>query len=118
MGSDEGHFNVSVGSDGQSHKTVSTNNLFEEKGEPIEPVSNRGPSAYQPNALLLGQTRSQKNNPMLKASLEQQRWQTRTTKKQKQKNGSVYVEKHSPLSGLRGRQQHATYDSSFETKCQ
>ena len=25
MGSDEGHFNVSVGSEGQSHKTVSTN---------------------------------------------------------------------------------------------
>ena len=35
MGSDENHFNVSVGSDGQSHRTVSTNhNLFEEKGEP------------------------------------------------------------------------------------
>ena len=35
MGGDESHFNVSVGSDGQSHKTVSTNhNLFEEKGEP------------------------------------------------------------------------------------
>ena len=35
MGSDVRHFNVSVGSDGQSHKTVSTNhNLFEEKGEP------------------------------------------------------------------------------------
>ena len=35
MGSDESHFNVSVGSDGQSHKTVATNhNLFEEKGEP------------------------------------------------------------------------------------
>ena len=35
MGSDESHFNVSVGSDGQSHKTVSTNhNLFAEKGEP------------------------------------------------------------------------------------
>ena len=35
MGSDESHFNVSVGSDRQSHKTVSTNhNLFEEKGEP------------------------------------------------------------------------------------
>ena len=33
MGSDESHFNVSVGNDGQSHKTVSTNhNLFEEKG--------------------------------------------------------------------------------------
>ena len=35
MGSDESQLNVSVGSDGQSHKTVSTNhNLFEEKGEP------------------------------------------------------------------------------------
>ena len=35
MGSDESHFNVSVGNDGQSHKTVSTDhNLFEEKGEP------------------------------------------------------------------------------------
>ena len=35
MGSDESHFNVSVGSDGQSHKTVSTNHsLFDEKGEP------------------------------------------------------------------------------------
>ena len=37
MGSDESHFNVSlsVGSDGQSHRTVSTNhNLFEAKGKP------------------------------------------------------------------------------------
>ena len=35
MGSDESHLNFSVGSDGQSHKTVSTtHNLFEEKGEP------------------------------------------------------------------------------------
>ena len=35
MGIDERHFNVSVGSDGQSHKTVSSDhNLFEEKGEP------------------------------------------------------------------------------------
>ena len=35
MGSDESHFNVSVGSDGQSHRTVTTNhNLSEEKGEP------------------------------------------------------------------------------------
>ena len=34
MGSDESCFNVSVGNDGQSHKTVSTNhNLFEEKRE-------------------------------------------------------------------------------------
>ena len=35
MGSGESHFNVSVGNDGQSHKTVSTNhNLSEEKEEP------------------------------------------------------------------------------------
>ena len=35
MGSDESHFIVSVESDGQSHKTVSTNhNVFEEEGEP------------------------------------------------------------------------------------
>ena len=35
MGSDESHFNVLVGSDEQSYKTVSTNhNHFEEKGEP------------------------------------------------------------------------------------
>ena len=35
MGSDESHFNVSAGSDRQSHKTVSTDhNLFEEKGIP------------------------------------------------------------------------------------
>ena len=35
MGSDESHFNASVGSDGQSHRTVSTNhNRFEEKREP------------------------------------------------------------------------------------
>ena len=35
VGSDESHFNVTVGSDGQSHETVFTNhNLFEEKGEP------------------------------------------------------------------------------------
>ena len=60
MGSDESHFNVSVGSDGQSQKTVSTNhNIFEERGR-AEAVSNRGPSAYQPNALPpLGPTGSQ-----------------------------------------------------------
>ena len=35
MGSDESRLNVSAGSDGQSHRTVSTNhNLSEEKGEP------------------------------------------------------------------------------------
>ena len=58
MGSDESHFNVSVESDGQSHKTVSTNhNLFEEKGEPkryrneVPPLTN----------LPLGQTGSREN---------------------------------------------------------
>ena len=57
MGSDESHFNVSVGSNGQSHRTVSTNhNLSEEKGAKV--VSNQGPSAYQPNTLLLAQTSS------------------------------------------------------------
>ena len=35
MGSDDSHFNVSVGSDGQSHKTVSTNHsLSKETGAP------------------------------------------------------------------------------------
>ena len=35
MGSNESHFNVSLGSDEQSHMTVSTNHsLSEEKGEP------------------------------------------------------------------------------------
>ena len=57
MGSDESHFNVSVGSDGQSHKTVSTNhNLFEEKGSRsgIEPRSFRLPAlrlTARPNRL-------------------------------------------------------------------
>ena len=55
MGSDESHFNVSVGSDGQSHKTVCTNhNLFEEKGEPKRYRTQVLPL----NALPLGQTGS------------------------------------------------------------
>ena len=55
MGSDESHFNVSVGSDGQSHKTASTNHkLSEEKREP--PKRNRAETLliHQP----LGQTGS------------------------------------------------------------
>ena len=53
MGNDESHFNVSVGSDGQSHKTVSTNhNLSEEKGEPkryrteVLPLTNLTPYCW------------------------------------------------------------------------
>ena len=54
MGSDDSHFNVSVGSDGQSHKTVSTNhNLFEDKGER---------KRYRTDVLPLGQTGSLKRN--------------------------------------------------------
>ena len=59
MGSDDSHFNVSVGSDGQSHNTVSANHNLSEEKKRAEVVSNRGPSAYQPNALLLGHTGSQ-----------------------------------------------------------
>ena len=52
MGSDESHFNVSVGSDGQSHKTVSTNhNLFEEKGEPKRYRTEVLPLTARPNRL-------------------------------------------------------------------
>ena len=50
MGSDQSHFNVSVGSDGQSHKTVSTNHNLSEGKRRAEAVSDRGPSAYQPKA--------------------------------------------------------------------
>ena len=61
MGSDESHFNVSVGSDGQSHKTVSTNyNLFEEKEEPkryrteVLPLTSLTPTA-RPNRFMRSQ---------------------------------------------------------------
>ena len=58
MGRDESHFNVSVGNDGQSHKTVSTNhNLFEEKGEPKRYRTEVLPLTSL-NALPLGQTGS------------------------------------------------------------
>ena len=58
MGSDENHFNVSVGSDGQSHETVVHKPQPFWRERRAEAVSNRGPSAYQPNALPLGQTGS------------------------------------------------------------
>ena len=47
MGSDESHFNVSVGSDGQSHKTVSTIHNFlkrKENRSGVEPRSFRLPA--------------------------------------------------------------------------
>ena len=52
--------------EGHSHKTMSTDhNLWRERR--AEADSNRSPSAYQPNALLLGQTGSQtpKSNKLL-----------------------------------------------------
>ena len=55
MGSDESRFNVSAGSDGQSHKTVSTTTTFFRRKRRAEAVSNRGPSAYQPKASQLRQ---------------------------------------------------------------
>ena len=55
MGSDESHFKVSAESDGQSHRTVSTNHNLSEARR-AEAVSNRGPSTFQPNALPLGHT--------------------------------------------------------------
>ena len=57
MGSEERHFNVSVVSDGQSQDSVHKPHIFGRKRR-AEAVSNRGPSAYQPNALPLGQTSS------------------------------------------------------------
>ena len=59
MGSDESHFNVSqfINCEGQSHNTVSTDHNFWRERR-AEAVSNRGPSAYQPTALPLGQTGS------------------------------------------------------------
>ena len=57
MGSDESHFTVTVGIDGQSHKTVHKPQPFWRERR-AEAVSNQGPSAYQPNALPLGQTGS------------------------------------------------------------
>ena len=55
MGSDENHFNVSIDCEGQNHKTVSTDhNFWRERRAEVD--SNWGHSAYQPNALPLGQT--------------------------------------------------------------
>ena len=56
MGSDESHFNVSLIVRDKVTRQCPQTTIFGEKGEPAEADSNRGPSAYQPNALLLGQT--------------------------------------------------------------
>ena len=56
--SDESHFNVSlIGRAKVTRQCPQTTTLSEEKGKP-NAESNRVPSAYQPNALPLGQTGS------------------------------------------------------------
>ena len=58
MGSDESHFTECfVNCEGRNHKTVSTDHSFGSERR-AEADSNRGPSAYRPTALPLGQTGS------------------------------------------------------------
>ena len=57
MGSDERHCKSLINCEGQTQKTVSTDHNF--RRERAKAHSKRGPSAYQPNALPLGQTGSQ-----------------------------------------------------------
>ena len=53
VGSDESHFNVSLTVRDKVARQCPQTTTFEEKGQPKQ---NRSPSAYQPNALPLGQT--------------------------------------------------------------
>ena len=57
MGSDESHFNVSLFVRGKVTRQCPQTTTFEGERR-AEADSNRGPSAYQPNALQLGQTSS------------------------------------------------------------
>ena len=57
MGSDESHFNVSLIVRDKVTRQCPQTASFEDKRR-AEADSNRGPSAYQPNALPLGQTGS------------------------------------------------------------
>ena len=59
MVSDESHFNVSLIERDKVTRQCPQTTTFEEKRRP-EAKSNRNPSAYQPNALTLGQTGSHK----------------------------------------------------------
>ena len=69
MGSDESHFNVSlIVRDKVTNKTAfKDHNFCRERG--AEANSNRSPSAYQPNALPLGQTGSQNGFLVVKCCL-------------------------------------------------
>ena len=59
MGSDESHFNVSLIVRDKVTRPCPQTTTFEETERRAEAVSNRGPSAYQPTALPLGQIGSQ-----------------------------------------------------------
>ena len=58
MGSGESHFNVSLIVRDKVTRQCPQTTVFEEKGEPKRIRTEAGPSAYQPNALPLGQTGS------------------------------------------------------------
>ena len=55
--------------EGQSHKTVSTDHNFWSERR-AEADSNRGPSAYEPNALPLGQTDSQEEKATATSNIQ------------------------------------------------
>ena len=59
MGSDVSHYNVALIVRDKVARQCPHNATFEEKKRKAEEDSNRGPPAYQPNALQLGQTGSQ-----------------------------------------------------------
>ena len=59
MGSDKNYFTVSLIVGDKVTRQWPLITFFEEKKGRAEADSNRGPSAYQPNALPLGQTGSQ-----------------------------------------------------------
>ena len=60
VSSDECHFNVSSIVRDKVTRQCPQTTTFSKRREISEVVANRGPSAYQPNALPLGQTGSQK----------------------------------------------------------
>ena len=71
MGNDESHFNVSLTVRDKVTRQCPQTTTCEEKGG-AEADSNRGPSAYQPDALPLGQTcslRPKSNGEALNSSL-------------------------------------------------
>ena len=70
MGTDESHSDASLVAQGEVTRQCPQTTTFDDKGEPkrgIEPMS----SAYQPNALPLGQTGSHPKDDIVSSSLLQ-----------------------------------------------